>query len=307
MKHFLKHITIFSLCILIPLVAAEIYVEHLPNPSRDKHQWMQHHSASVRTLILGSSHTFYGINPNILTARSDTAFNLAQVAQTYRYDDYLLRHYYMPRLRTLILPYSYFSLYEDFESMPRERWNAIRYRLYMDCDIHPRISYYGFECSSINSLVEKLRGNFIAPQLHHRTTWDTLGWGTDFTYGSREHDWDNGAEAASNNTYADTTLVPLNIAYLDDIFSFCDKRDVRVLLITTPLSPNFLEHQQPRQVERNDSVLIQLLHRHSNVRYLDFSDDTDFLGIDFYDSHHLNEYGAAKLTKKLLYWLPTKK
>jgi hypothetical protein len=302
-KHFLKHIILFSLCILIPLIAAEIYVEHLPNPSRDKHQWMQRHSTQVRTLILGSSHTFYGVNPNILTAQSDTAFNLAQVAQTYRYDDYLLHHYPMPHLRNLILPYSYFSLYEDFESMPRERWNAIRYRLYMDCDIHPRISFYGFEFSSINALVEKLKNNLIAPQSSHCTTWDTLGWGTDFTYRSREHDWDNGAEAAFNNTYADTTLVPLNIAYLDDIMDFCAKQRVNVLLITTPLSPRFLEHQQPRQVGRNNSVLAQLLHRHPHVHYMDFSDDPDFLDADFYDSHHLNEYGATKLTKKLLYWL----
>lgn len=292
MKRFLRHIIIFSLCILVPLIAAEIYVEHLPNPSRSKHQWMQQHSRSVRTLILGSSHTLYGVNPNLFP---DTAFSLAQVAQTYRYDDYLLKHYPMPRLRTVILPYSYFSLYEDFEQMPRERYNAIRYRLYMDCDIHPRISYYGFECSSINALTEKLK-TLYRPA---RVSWDELGWGTDYTLEARPADWDNGQEAATNNTYADTILVPLNIAFLDSIMDYCTRRRVQLLLITTPLSRQFRAHQQPRQVARNKSVLQALLRRHPAVKYIDFTGDTLFTDSDFYDSHHLNHAGAAKLTKLL--------
>ncbi|MBQ9361894.1 MAG: hypothetical protein IJT97_00565 [Bacteroidaceae bacterium] len=293
MRSFLKHIILFSFCILVPLIAAEIYVENLPNPSRDKHQWMQQHSRSVRTLILGSSHTFYGVNPNLFP---DTAFSLAQVAQTYRYDDYLLKHYPMPQLRTVILPFSYFSLYEDFERMPRERYNAIRYRLYMDCDIHPRIGYYGFEFSSIDALTEKLK-TLWRPA---RTTWDKLGWGTDFTWASRESDWDNGAAAAANNTYADTTLVPLNIAFLDDIMDYCTSRGVRLLFVTTPLSPQFIAHQLPEQVNRNRRVLNQLLHRHPDVIYIDYSQDTLFTEHDFYDSHHLNEYGAAKLTREII-------
>ena len=65
MKHFLKKTTIFSLCILLLLISAEIYVRHLPNPYKDKHRWMLQHSRSVKTLVLGSSHTFYGIDASL--------------------------------------------------------------------------------------------------------------------------------------------------------------------------------------------------------------------------------------------------
>lgn len=293
MKRFIRHILIFSLCVLVPLVAAEIYVEHLPNPSRSKHQWMLEHSRNVRTLILGSSHTLYGVNPNLFP---DTAFSLAQVAQTYRYDEYLLKHYPMPQLRTVILSYSYFSLYEDFENMPRERYNAIRYRLYMDCDIHPRISYYGFEFSSIDALTEKLK-TLYRPA---RVSWDARGWGTDFTFEARPTDWNNGQEAATNNTYTDTTLVPLNVAFLDSIMDYCTRHQWQLLLITTPLSPNFIENQLPQQTQRNASVLHALLQRHPDVKYIDFTNDTLFTERDFYDSHHLNHYGAEKLTLAIL-------
>lgn len=293
MKAFLRHILIFSLCILVPLIAAEIYVESLPNPSKTKHSWMSAHSESVSTLILGSSHTFYGVTPSLFP---DTAFSLSQVSQTYRYDSYLLRHYPMPKLRTVILPFSYFSLYEDFESQPHEQFNAKRYRIYMDCDLHFRLGWYGFEFTSIDPFVEKLK-SLYKPQ---HMTWDSLGFGTDYTFSSRPADWDNGEAAASGNTYTDTTLVDLNMGFLDDIMTFCQERHARLLLITTPLSPGFRNHQQTEQTERNARCLKQILCRHPEVVYLDFSADPTFTDSLFYDSHHLNGRGAGFLTRKLI-------
>ena len=292
MYRFCRKILVFALLVAVPLICAEIYVESLPNPSRHKHEWMTEHSRSVNTLILGSSHTFYGVRPDILSV---PAFNLAQISQTYRYDDYLLRHYPTDSLRNVILPYSYFSIYEDFESMPRERWCAIRYRIYMDCDIHPRLSYYGFEFSSVNAMTEKLRSLWQPSVL----SWDSLGWGSDYKLSKRSEPWDNGTVAAINNTYADTSLVDLNVTFLDRIMTYLDRRGVNLLLITTPLSPNFRAAQSRTQMERNAAVLCRLLHLHPTVKYFDFSADTLFRDSDFFDSHHLNEYGAVKLTKMI--------
>lgn len=292
MRRFYRKILVFALLVAVPLICAEIYVESLPNPSRYKHEWMTEHSRSVNTLILGSSHTFYGVRPDLLSVPS---FNLAQISQTYRYDDYLLRHYPTDSLRNVILPYSYFSIYEDFESVPRERWCAIRYRIYMDCDIHPRLSYYGFEFSSVNSLTEKL-SSLWRPSVF---SWDSLGWGSNYKLSMRDEPWDNGSESATYNTYADTSLVDMNVAILDSMMTYLDRRDVNLLLITTPLSPKFRAAQSARQVERNAAVLDRLLHMHPNVKYLDFSADTLFGDSDFFDSHHLSDYGAIKLTKML--------
>lgn len=296
MRKFLYKISVFSLMVLIPLISAEIYVESLPNPSKTKHQWMKEYSRSVNTLILGSSHTFYGVRPDILPV---LAFNLAQVSQTYRYDYYLLQHYPTDSLRNVILPYSYFSLYEDFENMPHERWNAIRYRIYMECDIHPRISYYGFECSSINSLTEKMK-SLWQPSV---VSWDSLGWGTDFCLANREKTWDNGYVAAKYNTYADTSLVNLNMSILDSMMTYLDKRNIRLLMITTPLSPDFRAAQSPVQVKRNERVLKRLLWLHPNVKYIDYSSDSVFCDSDFFDSHHLSDFGAVKFTKMIAPYL----
>lgn len=77
MKGFLRLLLTFSALVTLTLAAGECYVRHLPNPARDKHEWMLAHSREVRTLVLGSSHTFYGLDPALLGPH---AFSLAQVS-----------------------------------------------------------------------------------------------------------------------------------------------------------------------------------------------------------------------------------
>ena len=100
MKKFLIKLSCFALPWLILSVLTEVYVESLPNIARDKHQWMLQHAEEVKTLVLGHSHTLYGIRPDML---GEGAFSLAQQSQTYRYDRYLLTHYPLKELKTIIL------------------------------------------------------------------------------------------------------------------------------------------------------------------------------------------------------------
>lgn len=292
MKRFLLKILFFALPWLVLLALAEAYVERMPNIARDKHQWMLQHSTEVKTLILGHSHTLYGIRPDLL---GEGAFSLAQQSQTYRYDSYLLQHYPMPQLQTLILPFNYSSLWEDFESQPGEEFQAMRYRIYMDCDIHPRLSWYGFEVMSMPLVREKLQ-SLYKPQ---KNQWDSLGWATDYTLADRPADWDNGKVRAIANTYSDTTLLSLNDTFLRDIFTFCRHRHIKVLLLNTPVSPTFRANESEHQRVLNHVVLTKLLHDFPEVIYLDWEADPRFTDSDFYDADHLNTHGATKLTQYL--------
>lgn len=292
MRKFLLYTLVFSLPLLCLLAGAEAYVESLPNPSRDKHAWMLRHSGEVETLVLGNSHTFYGVSPSLLPPHS---FSLAQVSQTYRYDLWLLRRYPVGKLRTLILPFSYMSLWEDFENQENRWAEAIRYRLYMDCDIHSRWGRYGWELMSIPTFREKLKSLYRPPQL----SWDSLGWGTNYLASSRKADWDNGKERIRENTYTDTFIVRLNYRFLRDILTFCRKRNVRVLLISTPVSDTYRRNKDIRQERTNRQCLQALLSDFPEVEYLDFEGDSRFGATDFYDSDHLNSDGARKLSSIL--------
>ena len=293
MKPFLVKIGCFTLALLAILTAMEVYVENMPNIARDKHQWMLQHSNEVKTLVLGNSHNLYGIRPDLL---GDGAFSLAQQSQTYRYDYYLLQHYPMKELKTIILNFDYSLLWEDFESIPKEEFQAMRYRIYMDCDIHPRLSWYGFEVMYMPLVTEKLQSLFT-PRRNH---WDVLGWATEYTKEARPQDWDDGKNRAEANTCYDTNIVSLNEGILRDIFDYCQERHIKVILLNTPVSATFRQYEDPRQRNINTQVLTKLLHDYPSVQYLDWEADLRFTPDDFYDSDHLNHEGTQKLTQAIL-------
>ena len=274
---------------LVFAAGVEVYCEQLPNAARDKHQWMLRHSNEVTTLVLGHSHNMYGIRPDLL---GEGAFNLALECQTLRYDDYLLKHYPMKRLQTVILNYDYFMPWEDLEHMPNVSAWGIRYRLYMDCDIHPRLSWYGFEVMSIARAKESLKYLFKP----FTKDWDTLGWGTSADIETRPEEWDNGERRATGNTYEDESLVELNEGYLRDIFTFCRQRHVRVILLNSPVNDTFRQYEGLRQLQVNARLLAKLQKDYPEVEYLDLEADKRFGDDDFYDADHLNHEGAEKLT-----------
>ena len=298
MRRFIFKIGCFSLPLLILMVAVEVWLENLPNDARNKHQWMIQHSRQVKTLVLGHSHNLFGIRTALL---GDGAFNLAFDSQSYRYDNYLLRHYPMDSLLTLILDYDYFQAWEDLESQPHMAAWALRYRIYMDCGIHSRFSQYNFEVlhpqwvkdrlfSKINTLYDEC---------------DSLGWGTTARLENRPTNWNNGQQRAEGNTYHNEALLRLNEGFLRQMFDFCRARNIRVILLNTPVTAEFLKHEDPRQVAKNEHLLHKLQLDYPEVEYLHLESDPRFVENDFYDSDHLNQYGATKLTMILKDYINT--
>lgn len=292
MQRFVKYILSFASVVLFLLGIGEWYVEGLPNPARDKHRWMMAHADSLETLVLGDSHAFYGIRPDLLAA--DSAYSLAMVSQTLRYDNYLLRHYPMPHLRHLVLPISYFTLWEDFEMQPGHEPDIARYHIYMDCDLH-HSPLYRLECLHRATFLERLKSLYTPPRL----SWDSLGWGDNYTLARRSEQWDNGAERATRNTYTDTAVVAFNADVLRQIVSYCNSHDIRLTLVTTPVTATFRQHESPRQVAINRRILSGILREHPEVQHLDMEADPRFGPDDFYDADHLSDLGAQRLTKIL--------
>ena len=82
-------------------------------------------SEEVEILTLGSSHGYRGILPELLGRR---AFNLAATSQSIYYDVELAIKYLpnLPRLTTVVLPVSYFSLEYQLDQ-GAERWRCYYY------------------------------------------------------------------------------------------------------------------------------------------------------------------------------------
>lgn len=298
MRSFIVKIIQFVLPLLVLMAAVEVWLENQPNTARYKHKWMLQHSRQVTTLVLGHSHNMYGIRTSML---GKGAYNLAFNSQSYRYDNYLLQHYPLDSLRTLILNFDYFQAWEDIESQPNTTELAMRYRIYMDCDIHSWFSQYNFEVLHPSWVRERLF--FAVDPLVDDC--DSLGWGTTTRLETRPANWNNGQQRAEKNTYHNEELLRLNEGYLRQMFTFCRARSIRVLLLNTPVTADFLKHEDPRQVAKNKQLLHKLLHDYPEVEYLDMESDPRFADDDFYDADHLNQYGAAKLTNILKDYLNT--
>ena len=106
MKRFLLRTFLFLLPLALLLVGGELVLRLQPNAAKAKDNAMRLTGNLIDTLILGSSHAYYGLCPEIF---GRNAYNAAQVSQTLKYDEFILNHYALPRLRTVVLTMSDFS------------------------------------------------------------------------------------------------------------------------------------------------------------------------------------------------------
>lgn len=80
---------LFCAPVIVILIIGEIMVRSLPNAIKYKENWLKQNGNKVQTLILGTSATYYGINPSMI----DSCFNAANASQGLEYDYYLLKRY----------------------------------------------------------------------------------------------------------------------------------------------------------------------------------------------------------------------
>ncbi len=70
------------------------------------------HSKSVEILCLGSSHAYFGINPDFI---SPPCFNAAHPSQSLKYDFEIVKKYQdkWESLKVIVIPVDYFSLFSE--------------------------------------------------------------------------------------------------------------------------------------------------------------------------------------------------
>ena len=114
---------------LLFLTAYEIAYRNIPNSYSLKKEYLDRSADSIDILILGSSHAFYGVNPEYFSLK---AFNAANVSQSFDYDARIYNAYFKgePYPDYLILSVSAFSFWERLESTD-EHWRSRKYSIYM--------------------------------------------------------------------------------------------------------------------------------------------------------------------------------
>lgn len=258
---------------------------------------MENSCSDIEVLISGNSESFYGINPEYI---SYSCFNSAQVSQSLDIDCLLLEKYIgrMPNLKAVIIPVTYTSFFEVL-GYGEEIWRIPNYTRYLDFTpiydkkkIIKALSFY--LCNDIEKFTEYyLKGN----ELNNSSA---LGFGTDYRASGSLRDMKSDALKATERHLAATwEYVSLCRSNLCRMLDIAQKQDVKVILITPPLHEYYRAYINKKQSAKMHEILNEILDEYENVKYVDFSDNKNFLNTDFYDSNHLNDIGAKKLSVEL--------
>lgn len=293
MKLFVKRFSIFAIPILIILLLQEYGVRQIPNSYKLKTHYLNDKSAMVETLILGSSHSFYGVNPLFLDSK---AFNASNVSQSPDIDFAILKSYedHFEQLKTVVIRLSYDTLFEQLKDSP-EDWRLKDYKIYTDIEFDYKFKHNSEVLSIGGSQILKVLKNYY---LNDKSllNCDSLGWGNDLSDRPNTNLEKVGILAAKRHTIKNWDLLEANTKILSELNDWCSNRGVKVLLVTPPAYKSYRENLDKDQLNIMIQVGTELDSEYNNCTYYNFMTHKDFIKDDFYDADHLSATGAKKFS-----------
>ena len=300
MKRFVIKTIYISLPILVVAILMEILLRNTPNDYLFKKQYLDKHSSEIETLILGSSHSFYGFNPEYF---SSNTFNASHISQSLNYDFEILKKYQdqFKNLKTIILPISYFTLFGKLEA-GSESWRVKNYIIYYDLNTSKSLINYSEVLSNrINVNIKRIASYYVLGNSTISCT--DLGWGTRYNSKNARDLAETGITAAKRHTRDDINsdkyqeIFNDNILILNSIIEWCNKKNVNVLLLTPPAFETYRQNLNQEQLKITINTTSEICSRHENCIYENLLSDTNFVAVDFFDADHLSDIGAKKLSE----------
>lgn len=292
MKRFLLQIIFyFAIPVGVLLVYCEHILRQIPNDYQYKNEWLLTNAKDVQVYILGSSHSYFGIDPKVFSV---PAFNGGHISQSLNLDYFLLQKFSpaMDSLKCVIIPFGYGTIFSDGLEKGKESWRVRNYTIYYDCPYFKHDPKLSYEC--LNTKPNEIKEAFKGGVDHIYC--DSLGMGTNYALENRSDDWKaSGETAAKRHTHYSEANKQKNIEYLEKMIEICSAKNARLILVATPTYSSYRENLDSLQLAESIQVGVDLAEKHDNVIYYNWADREDFIEDDFFDADHLNEYGAKKL------------
>jgi hypothetical protein len=293
MNLFLKRILTFLLPIVFLLFTIEYAIRQLPNSYKTKGEFLNVNSNSVETLILGSSHTLYGLQPNQFKSKT---FNASNVSQSPDVDFAILESYerLLINLKTVVIRLSYDTLFEQLKNSS-EDWRLKDYKLYTDVKFDYSYNHYSELLStSPRQGLKVLKDYYFDDQVLNNC--DSLGWGNNLEIRLKPNIERAGLTAAKRHTIPSWDVLDDNIKVFENLIKWCKHRDITVLLVTPPSYKSYRDNLDQIQLNKMIEVGDNLNTKYKNCNYYNFLADNRFVAEDFFDADHLNTHGAKKFS-----------
>lgn len=279
---------------------AEILVRKIENVYGYKNDQIEKKESAFNTLILGSSHTFFGINPEHI---SRPAFNAANVSQDLKYDLFILKKSLntLKNVEFVIVPLSIFSLYSELESGTESwrKYNYIHWFGYRELSARDffDLRTYSEIASSPNKsgLVRRAFDNYVLGT--YKPTWSKQGWGTEYAASASESTLVETGKSAAMRHQKNQEKNTLSIERLKNIAEICTEKNIKLLIITTPAHSAYRDNLDSDRLTTMTSTALNISDKNKNIRYINYLADERFSNSDFHDADHLSHKGAEKFTK----------
>ena len=293
MKRFLQDIGLFSVVALLFFGALEWIAEFIPNSYTYKHDYVEQNGGQIRTLILGSSNAYDGLNPCVLP----NAFNLANSSQTLEDDYRLLAKYIdsMDSLRTVIVGLGFHSLAATPEANRR-----MYYTIYMDLYSRWPLSRYSFEVFNIEALTKKIIKYVVSRDV---TRCDTLGQRIGHTLEAAQSGaewWNKDVLSLVENDKLEIGNCRLeiedNLRYMHAIVDLCNAHGVQPVIVQMPVMKEYKRRLPEEQVALMKKVLQSLDSSAICIDASEWSMPDD----GWYNATHLTREASIPFTRQLL-------
>ncbi|MDW7692606.1 hypothetical protein R9C00_12280 [Flammeovirgaceae bacterium SG7u.111] len=293
MKRFIYKTIFLVIPIIAMLSIAEFILRKIPNDYSYKNEYLKKHATEIEILFLGSSHAYFGIDPEFL--KSKKGFNGAHVGQKLAEDIEILKKHIanLNNLEFLVLPIDYFTLFKEYSVS-----YVKNYRIYYG------IKNYGGIADDFEMLNFPLKSKIIQISnflLYHNNniTCNTLGWGTSYKSTDQQDLVKQGKIRAVGHTVENCIFLDANIQRLKEIIAISKAKKFNVVFYTSPAYYTYIDYINPDQLNTTINTINKIVNSSENLYYFNFLKDPNFVKEDFWDSNHLNEIGAEKLTLKL--------
>ncbi len=301
MRRFITRITLLAVPFLLVIIGMELGLRNIPSDYKLKKDYLDANSNQVETLILGSSHAFFGIDPQYFSSKT---FNASYLSQSLDFDSVIFNYYLneFSSLKTIVLPISYFTLFSRLELSP-EAWRGKNYDIYYKMNLYENLFKYSeLLKNKFNISVQKLISFYIRRKTPIISNY--LGWGT--TYKSEDAlDLLETGKAAALKHFGDIdfkikqSFYRKNVSLINLIIEWCENNNIELILLTLPAYESYRENLNSQQLNITIETANAFDSISNNCRYFNFFEDSTFIAKDFYDADHLSEIGAKKLSRIL--------
>lgn len=202
------------------------------------------HKESINTIVIGSSHTNYGINPAYFNL---TTFNFGLTSLDMMGAYYLLNIYAkdLPNLENVIIEMSIFSPGFDLIKT-NEKWRCFYYKQILsipyDIDANPKI-LHDWE---MQTQTRKIKNNYFG---YERQTW----------FGN----WSAKERYASHLKHCLRKPEPLK--YLKLINKWCADNGKRLIIFVPPCRPDYENHISLHVKKLLNCYIYQLMHQMQSI------------------------------------------